>query len=918
MSNYRYQALSDTDSTAAAPAQGAWVLVEPADQARDVQAPQLRPGDLILSTAAGGAVALTAKAPMAEISHVAVYLGEGMVIEARDNGVLVQPLANAVADDYFTLAYRVEGLGDQEAAALVRWLRTQEGRFYDPGAMPMPGNADPDAWYCPALVLAAFNHVNKALALSPAGAGTGGDVFLIENATYQGHVKRPEAPVRMQGYSRSASGGDPDGPFVPDEGQMDEMIPRGQYGQSLHPDALEVGDIILTSAAGVLSGGIRTATSGPASHSAVYVGDGMVVEAIGDGVVHRTLSRTLSETRIAAAYRVPNLTAAQRRSIKTFVLDAAARGVGYDYQAILTGLMTEDDEAYFCSELIFDAYAHAGRSIGDPSSSAPNDVIRIRGIEYLGHLKTDYAREQSYARPSRVTRPLSDNSAEHPKLLEAIRMAVEAGATEEEAREFLGASSLSRAMSYALSGPDELPKYRALSSWQKVLARGLVAGALGVVTEVMIERTARSRGLSIGVGVGISAGLGGSFGGGVGIVYLPNGDMAIYGALSIGGGWNFEITASVDLTVIKGNANVFFGKSLVVGGSVSIDAGVSVGGGARAVLTPDQSRQIGVIVQVGAGFGLPIISTVEASIQESTTESLAHQGPISVPAEAQSAGMIGGLPVMRSAQQMSTAMNVIPFSRRAAVRSMSGGNVDVKLRVFIPSPALDAPWITGTRYFSGDGRGFAYSGGTSRAEIHASVTLTSAAEGRASIASNSRVWGESKEYASSDVRHPAGKPDWWYELVGNPSPIDRATLQLTDSNLNFSAVQHDFAGGETGASYGRFRLQVDGGLPLMPSVTPNINADLYLDLKRGASGQLLAQLTGNHDGFPAYELYVNGQRIHHYDPVAAGKSPMALGGLGDGDRRVNIPWRDVQGTMASGHSLSAGVMIEGERSRTWM
>lgn len=912
MSIYRQQSPSEMEPASVSSSQGAWVLVEPAvDQPRDLGAGQLQPGDLVLSTVASGAATLSVPATSQAVSHVAVYLGDGEVIEARAEGVVVLPLDHALADDDFTLAYRVDGLGATQAETLVRWLRTQEGRYYDNSTFLL-GRGNPDAWFCPALVIAAYQHAGVPLALSPAGAGAQGEQFLIENAAYAGHLKRPQAPVRMQGYARPSSGGDPDGHFVPDEEQMDAMIPRGQYGQSLHPDALEVGDIILTSAAGVLSGAIRRVTSGPASHAAIYVGDGMVVEAIADGVVHRTLSRTLSETRLAAAYRVPGLTAAQRRSIKAFVLDAAARGVSYDYRAIATLLASQNDEAYFCSELVFAAYAHAGRSLGDPSSAAPNDVITIRDIEYLGHLKTDFAREQSLAHP----RSLAQSGAENPMLLEAIRMAMEAGASEAEAREFLGASTLSGAMAYALSGPDHLPKYRALNGWQTVLARGLVQKALGMPQEILIRSASRDRGLSIGVGVGVTAGLGGAAGGGVGLVYLPNGDMAAYGAFSIGGGWNFEITATLDLTVIKGDASVFFGKSLVIGATVSLDAGVSVGGGGRAIMTPDRSRTIGVLVQVGAGFGLPLISTVEASIQETTTESLSTSAPTHVPREAHPASHIGGLPVHGADVRALSAMNVVPFSRRA--RSLSGDEVDVKLRVFIPSPALDAPWLTGTRYFSGDGRGFAYRGGSSRAEIHAKVSLTSAASGRGSVVSSTETWGETKEYRERDVRHVRGKPDWWFELIDDPSPIDRGRLAASPSNLNFTSREHDFSGGESGASYGRFRFYVDGGIPLMPSITPNINADLYLDLKRGASGQLLVRLEGNHDGFPAYELYVNGQRIHHYDPVAAGKSPMALGGLGDGDRRVNVPWRDVQSSAGTAQALAVGMMAIGERSRLWM
>jgi hypothetical protein len=36
-------------------------------------------------------------------------------------------------------------------------------------------------------------------------------------------------------------------------------------------------------------------------------------------------------------------------------------------------------------------------------------------------------------------------------------------------------------------------------------------------------------------------------------------------------------------------------------------------------------------------------------------------------------------------------------------------------------------------------------------------------------------------------------------------------------------------------------------------------------------------LEGTHDGFPAYEVYINSTRVHHYDPLATGEGPWSLG-----------------------------------------
>ena len=105
----------------------------------------------------------------------------------------------------------------------------------------------------------------------------------------------------------------------------------------------------------------------------------------------------------------------------------------------------------------------------------------------------------------------------------------------------------------------------------------------------------------------------------------------------------------------------------------------------------------------------------------------------------------------------------------------------------------------------------------------------------------------------------------------------------------------------SGSAYGAFSFHVDGGIPLLPDLAPNISANLVLELKCDTAGTLMAKLTGSHDGFPAYEFYINGQRIHHYDPVAAGKTPDAL--FGEGDRSVNIEWRQVSESMSDAMAL---------------
>lgn len=44
-------------------------------------------------------------------------------------------------------------------------------------------------------------------------------------------------------------------------------------------------------------------------------------------------------------------------------------------------------------------------------------------------------------------------------------------------------------------------------------------------------------------------------------------------------------------------------------------------------------------------------------------------------------------------------------------------------------------------------------------------------------------------------------------------------------------------------------------------------------------------IEGIHDGFPAYEIYINGKRVYQHDPLATGEGLWSL--FGDGEYEVN-------------------------------
>ena len=849
------------------PARGSYIRLAPsADAVTDITSDQLQPGDLLLSTTSEAISATIRQVTDSPVSHVAVYIGNGEVIEGIGDGVTIHSLTSALRDDYYSAAYRVNGLTQSDRDELVRWLRSKRGAPYDLGGLIGQWTNSEDAWFCSELTFAAYEHIGKPLSSTDPGDSEPGHILTLSNVSYVGHLKRP-GYAASHGYGAPQGGfgdrsSDPEpGVFAPDEAQRDAMITPGYHGQSIDASALQAGDIILTSGNAMVSAAIRQHTNGPASHAALYVGNGQVIEMVGTGARKVPLTTILGETDFAAAYRVSNLTTAQQSAVVSFAEDVVRRGVEFDFWALASFQTGNSTTRLFCSEMVFEAYRTAGRPLGTPSKSNPSMVINMNGIEYVGHIPAGRSNSMSYGQPmaarpmsavieaavaagaseaearayfgSAMSRSMSSNSltlpdvsflsgsnpliagisrmlstmapgaipggktpldylfdfctrhdlclaiglhgsvptgimenmgvsggvvvapnrragfyasssigggwvldaaagieflavrggesnfngqslviggsldgsegpgfglrailndsgiigvvgeinfslgvpvvscveitaavshtgswmhtfsaqslgsGETPAISAAIRAAMDAGATEQEARAFFSGGS--QAMGYArpMSG-DELPPYTRITGWRRTALETAIDVAFNPMSAVLpasmsmtthLATIARSQNLSIGIGVGLNAGLGGSVGAGAGVVFLPNGDLAAYGSYGIGGGWNFSVNATFDFTVIKGDASVFFGQSLVIGGTVSADLGVSVGGGAQYVMTPDRQHNIGYIVQGSVGLGLPIISTAEGGLQQVETVAFGMSAYGGRPM------MIGGLPV---------------------------------------------------------------------------------------------------------------------------------------------------------------------------------------------------------------------------------------------------------------------------------
>ena len=103
--------------------------------------------------------------------------------------------------------------------------------------------------------------------------------------------------------------------------QSSDSIPLSPLsgGCSIPVDDLEIGDIIFSTSSGFVSEAIRTVTSSPVSHTAIYIGDGLLVEAVAGGVKQTTVEEALEGDIVAVAFRVPRITENQKLVIRDWL-----------------------------------------------------------------------------------------------------------------------------------------------------------------------------------------------------------------------------------------------------------------------------------------------------------------------------------------------------------------------------------------------------------------------------------------------------------------------------------------------------------------------------------------------------------------------------------------------------------------------
>ncbi len=197
---------------------------------------------------------------------------------------------------------------------------------------------------------------------------------------------------------------------------------QGVGVRSISAEALQIGDLILSLTADEhILNAIGNATGTEVSHAAVYTGNGSVMLVTDNGVTEWLLNDLVNSSSLNVAYHLKNTDVVKAAKVITFLRNALVNNKGFDSWALLYAAPaqllasyceslsgearaaclhgaksmrpgTDNNDQFFCAEIIIAALKDAGLSISTdkPSFNNPNEVVKLfhdGSLEYVGHLK---------------------------------------------------------------------------------------------------------------------------------------------------------------------------------------------------------------------------------------------------------------------------------------------------------------------------------------------------------------------------------------------------------------------------------------------------------------------------------------------------------------------------------------------------
>lgn len=156
-----------------------------------------------------------------------------------------------------------------------------------------------------------------------------------------------------------------------------------------------------------------------------------------------------------------------------------------------------------------------------------------------------------------------------------------------------------------------------------------------------------------------------------------------------------------------------------------------------------------------------------------------------------------------------------------------------------------------------------------------------------------RYWESTRLYLPTDdggQQIGTGNQDWCRQLITTAvfSEIRSANIGRSDRPAFAGRIQS----GEGIA----VRFLLEAGNAFLGGTPPKLDADFAIFLRQANGGEPEFKIYGRHDGFPAYEIYLDQKLVYCHDPISSGNTPWSLfGGLGFGGVTADTgEWKKVE------------------------
>ena len=239
--------------------------------------------------------------------------------------------------------------------------------------------------------------------------------------------------------------------------------------------------------------------------------------------------------------------------------------------------------------------------------------------------------------------------------------------------------------------------------------------------------------------------------------------------------------------------------------------------------------------------------------------------------------------------------------------------VSIRLRVFVPSEiwepypnalSLSTVWggIMKLARFNGDNRTFSFNSGTSRAEMEYNFRINTETLEVTEAAAKTPVYGWARVYKLTDTTDKgASYPEWWETLNASATPVANLEKKMRHDDSKFFVdmtptresvevaftlkaqpyfpwSKDDLPTGDLNAELWGITVRDVIGV-IADFAAADIDALIKITITRKPNGMLQYSVSGNHDKFPAYELYVNGEAAYQWGSQAQLADDSAPAGL---------------------------------------